>query len=185
VKKAFPIALIVVGMVLIGAGIYTVYRGYDARNQVETELMAQNITTPEDASIPNARVRDAETAQAMADIIAVHADEATEGRTYAELGRFLAVDGGDTNDEAEAVLGADGRPVPNPLRATAFQASALQTSLYTSILAFNVADLVAGLGAVVIVLGVATSGVGIALAGLVIPGLARRFHLEPVAASHG
>jgi hypothetical protein len=182
-KKAFPIALIVVGLVLIGSGIYTRYRGYDASNRVQAEVVAQNITTPEDASIPNARVRDAETAESMANIIAHHADEATGGRTYAELGRFLSVDGSDTNDEAQAMIGADGRPVANPLRATAFQASALQTSLYTSILAFNVAELVAGLGAVVIVLGLAVGGVGIALAGLAIPGLARRLHVEPVAAS--
>jgi hypothetical protein len=74
-------------------------------------------------------VCDAATAQAMADIVAVHAEEATDGRTYAELSRYLAVDGGDTNDEAEAVVGAN------------------------------------------------------ALAGLVIPELARRLHVDPVATS--
>jgi hypothetical protein len=180
VKKAFPIMLMALGLVFVAAGVYTVGRGFDAKEQVRDELIAQNITTPEDASIPNARVDDAATAQSMAQIIATHASEATDGRTYAELGRFLAVDGGDTSDEAEAVVGADGRPVANPARNTAFQASALQTSLYTSVMALNVADLVTGLGVMILVLGVAVGGVGVALAGLVHPALARRVKVEPV-----
>ena len=85
---------------------------------------------------------------------------------------------------AEAVLGNDGRPVANPLRNVAFQASSLRTSLYTSVMAFNVADLVVGLGLMMAVLGVAVGGVGLALGGLAIPSLARRVHVEPVAATH-
>lgn len=180
-KKAFPIALMIFGLVFIGAGTYTITRGFDAKDQVREELLAQNITTPEDASIPNARVRNASTADSMADIIDVHAREATDGRTYAEMGRFLAQDGGDTNDEALAVKGADGKPVANPLRNVAFQASALRTSLYTSVMAFNVADLVVGLGLMMLVLGLAVGGVGVALGGLAIPALARRVHVDPVA----
>ena len=132
-KKAFPIALMVLGLVFLGAGMYTVSRGFDAKDQVKQELLAQNITTPEDATIPNARVKSAATAQSMADIIDKHARESTKGKTYAEMGRFLAKDGGDTSNEAEAMIGADGKPVANPLRNVAFQASALRTCLlYTS-----------------------------------------------------
>jgi hypothetical protein len=75
-----------------------------------------------------------------------------------------------------------GKPVANPLRNTAFQASALRTSLYTSVMAFNVADLVVGLGFMILVLGLAVGGVGFALAGLAFPSLARKVHVEPVAA---
>ena len=181
-KRAFPIALVIVGLVFLGAGIYTTVRGFDAKAQIRAELLAQNITTTEDASIPNARVDDAETADAMADIIGVHALEATGGRTYAELGRFLAADGGDTSDEAAALKDSEGNPVPNPLRNVAFQASALQTSLHTSHMAFNVADLVSGIGVLIVVLGLVVGGVGVALGGLAIPALARRLHVEPVAA---
>jgi hypothetical protein len=181
-KKAFPIALMVLGLVFLGAGAYTVNRGFDARDQVRTELVAQRITTPEDASIPNARVDSAGTASSMAAIIGHHADEATGGKTYSELGRFLAKTGGDTNDEAAAVKGADGKPVANPVRNTAFQASALRTSLYTSVMAFNVAQLVVGLGAMMLALGVAVGGVGVALAGLAIPQFARKVHVYPAAA---
>jgi hypothetical protein len=172
------------GVIFIGAGVYTVSRGYDARNDVREELLAQNITTTEDASIPNARVRDATTAKAMADIIDVHALESTDGLTYSELGRFMAANGdpAGTSNEDEALMGEDGKPVANPLRNVAFQASALRTSLYTSVMAFNVADLVVGLGLMIVVLGVAVGGIGVALGGLAIPALARRVHVDPVAA---
>ena len=181
-KKAFPIALMVLGLVFVGAGIYTANRGFDARDQVRDELIAQRITTPEDASIPNARVDSPATAKSMADIIGKHADESTGGKTYAEMGRFLAKGGGDTSDEAKAMVGADGKPVANPLRNVAFQASALRTSLYTSVMAFNVADLVVGLAAMMAALGIAVGGVGVALAGLAIPRFAKKVHVYPAAA---
>ena len=181
-KKAFPVALMLIGVVFLAAGVYTVVRGLDAKGQVRDELEAQKIVTPEDASIPNAPVVDAATADAMADIIGVHAAEATGGRTYAEMGRFLTPEGGDTSDEALALKDEEGNPVANPLRNVAFQASALRTSLYTSVLAFNVSDLVIGLGIAFAALGVVIGGVGVALGGLAIPSLGRRLHVEPVAA---
>src|SRR3990170_1145956 len=181
-KKIFPILLVVVGLAFLAGGIYATARGLDAKEQVRSELLAQNITTTEDAAIPNARVDDAATADAMADIIGVHALEATGGRTYAEMGRFLTPDGGDTSDEEAALKDENGNPVANPLRNVAFQASALQTSLHTSHMAFNVADLVIGLGVLIAALGLAVGGIGVALGGLAIPALARRVHVEPIAA---
>jgi len=183
-KKLFPILLIALGVVFVAGGVYTVYRGFDARDQVRDELIAQNITTPEDASIPNARVDDVSTARSMANIIDVHARESADGLTYAEMGRFMAANGdvAGTSNEDEALLGEDGRPVPNALRNTAFQASALRTSLYTSVMAFEVSNLVMGLGVLILALGIAVGGVGVALGGLVIPSLARKVHVDPVAA---
>jgi hypothetical protein len=182
-KKAFPIALVVLGLVFMGAGIYTTMRGFQAKGEVRDALVAQNITTPEDASIPNVLVQDAATAHSMAEIIGHHAEEATGGATYAEMGRFLTPDGGDTSDEALALKDDAGNPVANPMRNVAFQASALQTSLHTSHMAFNVADLVIGLGALIVVLGVAVGGIGVALAGLVMPSVSRRLRVETVAAT--
>jgi hypothetical protein len=183
-KKLFPIALIVLGVVFLGAGIYTVGRGFDARDQVRSELRAQNITTPEDASIPNARVDSVSTAKSMADIIGVHAAKSTDGLTYSEMGRFMTPDGdpAGTDVETEAVKDAKGKAVANPLRNVAFQASSLRTSLYSSVMAFEVANLVLGLGAMLLVLGLAVGGVGVALAGMAIPTWSRKLHVEPVAA---
>lgn len=182
-KKAFPIGLMIIGLVFLAGGAYTVTRGFDARAQVRDELVAQNITTPDDASIPGVLVRDAATAESMAEIIDRHALESTGGRTYAEMGRFLTPDGADTSDEAEALLDDDGNPVANPLRNMAFQASTLRTSLYTSVMAFNVADLVIGLGLMIAVLGVAIGGLGVALGALAIPVLGRTLHVDPIVAA--
>jgi hypothetical protein len=185
-KKAFPIVLMLMGLVFLGAGIYTVDRGFNAKREVKQELVAQNITTPADASIPNVAVTDARTAESMARIINHHSLEASGGKTYSELGRYLAADGkSDTNDAKAALTGADGKPVANPIRNTAFQASSLQTSLWSSVMAFQVADLVVGLGFMIVVLGLAVGGVGVALGGLAIPKLADKVHVEAVAAPHG
>ncbi len=185
-KKAFPIVLMLMGLVFLGAGVYTVDRGFDAKREVKQELVAQNITTPADASIPNAAVTDARTAESMARIINHHSLEASGGKTYSELGRYLAAEGkSDTNDAKAALTGADGKPVANPIRNTAFQASSLQTSLWSSVMAFQVADLVVGLGFMIVVLGLAVGGVGVALGGLAIPKLADKVHVEAVAAPHG
>lgn len=184
-KKLFPILLIVLGVVFLGAGVYTVSRGFDARDQVRGELVAQNITTPEDASIPNVRVDSVSTARSMADIIDTHARDGAGGLSYSEMGRFMAANGdvAGTSDEGAALIGDDGKPVANALRNTAFQASALRTSLYTSVMAFEVSNLVAGLGLMILVLGFAVGGLGVALGGLVIPSLARKVHVDPVAAT--
>lgn len=184
-RKVIPILLVIVGLGFLAGGVYATVRGFDAKDQVRQELLAQDITTPEDAAIPNARVDDAATANAMAEIIGVHALEATGGETYAEMGRFLAADGGATSDEALALKDEAGNPVPNPLRNVAFQATALQTSLHTSHMAFNVADLVIGLGVFVAVVGLVVVGIGLTLGAMVNPGLARKFQLAPVTAQIG
>lgn len=184
-KKLFPILLIVLGFVFLGAGTYTVYRGFDAKAQVRDELIAQDITTTPDASMPNVRVDSVATARSMADIIDHHSRDGAGGLTYSEMGRFMAANGdvAGTSDEAAALMGSDGKPVANALRNTAFQASALRTSLYTSVMAFEISNLVVGLGLMILVLGFAVGGLGIALGGLVIPSLARKVHVDPVAAT--
>ena len=168
-KKLFPIILVIVGLGFLAGGAYATMRGLDAKAEVRETLLAQNITTPSDAAIPDVRVENAATADAMADVIGVHALEATDGRTYAEMGRFLTPDGGDTSDEAAALKDEAGNPVANPLRNVAFQASTLQTSLHTSHMAFNVADLVIGLGLMITVLGFVIGGVGVFLGVLAVP----------------
>jgi hypothetical protein len=183
-KKLFPIVLMIFGLVFVGASAYTVHRGFDAKDQVRAELTAQDITTPSDASLPNRKVTNVATAQSMADIIDHHALDASGGLTYSQMGRFASKtgDAAGTDDATAALLGADGKPVSNPIRNVAFQASALRTSLYASIMAFNIADLVVGLGLMMLVLGASVGGVGVALGGLAIPSLARRVHVEPIAA---
>jgi hypothetical protein len=121
--------LFAAGFGFIGAGAYTFFRGLDARDQVKAEFVSQRITTPEDASIPNAMVKDAATAQSQADVIRKHYLEATGGKTYSELERT------------------------DPARATALNGSLLRGSLLTGVLAWNVATLVIGIGAFMAAIG--------------------------------
>jgi len=172
-RRAFAIALVIIGVGFVVGGAYTIVQGVSARGEVRDQLVAQRITTPEDASIPNEPVDDAATAHAMANVIGVHAAEATGGETYSEMGRYLAADGGATSDEAAALLDDGGNPVPNPLRNVAFQAATLQSSLHTSHLAFKVADLVIGLGLMIVVLGFVIGGLGVFFGALSLRAFAR------------
>jgi len=126
----FWLAPVIFGLVFIAGGIYMMQQGRDAHDEVEDALIAENIVTPEDASIPNVRVDDADSAKAQADIIETHYLELTEGKTYSELDR------------------------EDPNRETAFRAASLRTSLNMAVMGFKVADLVVGLGAFMIVMGV-------------------------------
>jgi hypothetical protein len=171
-KKAFPIALMVLGLIFVGAGFYTMNRGVNAKDQVKSELIAQDIRIGQrfdasgkvvDAAVPakwaGKQVNSAASAKAQADIINHHALKATGGKSYAELAQ---------ND---------------PTRTTAFNAAMLRTSLYTSVMAFNVGDLVIGLGLMILVLGVAVGGLGVALGALAIPSLAKKVHVDPLVAT--
>src|SRR5688572_9811582 len=95
---ALGIAFALAGVVAAGAGLYI-------RNFVGQQLAAQQITTPEDASIPNAPVTGIATALSMSNIIQHHAAESGNGLTYSQMGRF-AVESGDpagTNNADEAL----------------------------------------------------------------------------------
>lgn len=180
-RRLFPLTLMVIGVAFVAAGGYTAVRGFDAKDQVRRELAAQAIKTPADASIPNAPVDGVATARSMAEIVDHHARQATGGLAFAEMGRYMNAEGTalGTNDEGAAVKGANGRPLPNPIRNVAFEASSVRTGLYTSVMAFEVGNLVIGLGAMVAVVGVALGGLGIALGALVVPALSRRTQAEP------
>ncbi|HVF13456.1 MAG TPA: hypothetical protein VM942_02595 [Acidimicrobiales bacterium] len=175
-RKLFPLTLMMIGVVFVAAGGYTAFRGLDAKQQVRGELLAQRIETTEDASIPSTRVDDVGTARSMADAIDHHLREVTGGLTYAEMGRYMTDDGAPigTDDPAAAVKGANGRPLNNPLRAVAFEATTLRSSLYTSVMAFEMGNLVLGLGLVIVVVGFAVGGIGMVLRALLVPTLARR-----------
>lgn len=121
------------------AGPYMVYRGIDARHEVSAQLKAEHIVTPEDASRPNVAVVDGPTAMVQADIIQKHAMESTKGKSYAQLDRT------------------------DPARQTALTAASLRSALMSSALAWEVANLVIGLGVLVFGLGVILLAVGLVI----------------------
>lgn len=123
--KWISIVVMVVGALMVIAGAVTY-------GQVSSTLSAENITVSEDAScLAGQSVSGPFAAYCEADIINVHALEATGGKTYAELDR------------------------EDPLRQVASSASFLRASLFTSVVAFGVAAMAIGVGIVFILIGVA------------------------------
>lgn len=156
-RRLLFVGLALMSVGLIAGGAYALNQSITGRSEARTKLAAEKIVTTADAAIPNTPVTDHQTAHAMADVINKHALEASGGLTYSELGRFMSEanpdDPAGTSDEAEALKDASGRPVPNPIRTVAFQASALRSALLSSALAFHLAELGMGVGAFLVATG--------------------------------
>ena len=102
---------------------------------VQEQLADEKIVVSDDAdNFAGEKVDGPFTAYAQAEVIQKHALEAGGGKTYAEL---------DQDD---------------PARDTVMNASFLRASLFTSVVAFGVATLVAGLGVLFILLGLGFLG---------------------------
>ncbi|MCA9896852.1 MAG: hypothetical protein H6654_07260 [Ardenticatenaceae bacterium] len=180
----FPKLVIVVGVILALSGLITVGSGIYINSFISDQLANQNITTPDDASIPNVQVNSIPTALSMADIIQHHAAGFAGGLTYAEMGRF-AVESGDpagTSNPDEALKDASGNPVANAARNTQLTAAGLVTSLSLSAMALGVSYGAILLGVAFTLLGIVVGGIGYALFGLINPEVAEKYGLRPVAA---
>lgn len=129
-RKTAFVASIVLGAILIVGGIGT-------WTVVSTTLARQNITVADDAScLAGDDVNGPFSAYCQARIIDEHALESTGGLTYAELER------------------------DDPLRQVAQNAAFLQSSLFTSVVAFGVAAMAALMGVVFILIGLGMRDVG-------------------------
>ena len=166
--KLFPKTVMVIGVIFVVAGLVAAGGGFYVNSFVVDQLTAQNITTPGDASIPNAPVTDMATALSMADIIQHHAASSSGGLTYAEMGRFAAADGNPagTSNRDEALLDEAGNPVANQARNTQLTAASLVTSLSLSAMAIGISYGVIGIGIGFAVLGIVIAGFGYALLGI-------------------
>ncbi len=127
---------VVFGFILVGSGVFMIYEGRSAHDDVRDTLADEKIISSEDADIPLAEVDSASEAKAQADAIREHALEASGGKTYAEMDR------------------------DDPARATYLNSVTLRTALMESYLAFKTADLVMGMGAIVILLGLSHVAMG-------------------------
>jgi hypothetical protein len=168
-RRILEIGGVIAGVVLIAFGIAAIAMGVNARSEVRDAIAEQNITaTPDAGEITNGKLEPGQAiktgaqAKAFADVMEFHALESTEGKRYAEMGRFLTASGEETNDEAQAATTADGRPLDNPARTVWIDETALSTALNTSYMAsqlalfgivVGVALLLAGVGFIILALG--------------------------------
>ncbi len=119
------------GTLVIVAGIIFALAGAGTWAAVQYNLSQEKITVSDDAAFfAGAPVDGPLTAFMQAEVINTHYLESTEGKTYAELDR------------------------EDPLRQVAMNASFLRASLFTSVVAFGVALMAMGLGAVLTLAGV-------------------------------
>jgi hypothetical protein len=176
-KKWFAYGGIAASVILVAFGAGAIAIGVNGFNEVRDEIAAQKITaTPDAAELtggdlqPGQAIKTGADAKAFADVMEHHALESTEGKRYAEMGRFLTPSGEETSDEAAAAKTPDGRPVENGLRNLWVTETALTTALNTAFFAervavfsivMGVALLLTGIGFLVLTLGGALGYVGI------------------------
>ena len=195
----FELGGLVAAAVLIAFGVAAIIMGFNGRSTVVDSLKqekivgspdmtpaaikaeAQKAGLPSDLSFPtmsvaNQKIDTGAKAHAFAGYMRIHALEATGGKTFAEMGRFLAkpntpasaTDGlGGTNDPKHAVVDPKSKqPIDNPRRSVWVTETALATALNASYMA----DRIALFGVVV---GIALLLTGIGFAALAIGGALR------------
>jgi len=135
-RKAFAYGGIAASVILVAFGIGAIVIGVNGYNTVRDEISAQNITATDDAAEltggalqPGQAITTGAEARSFADVMEHHVLKATNGKRYAEMGRFLTASGTDTNDEALAAKGPTGQPVENGLRNMWVTETALTTAL--------------------------------------------------------
>ena len=122
----------IISIIMIVAGGFMIVVGGVTYYLVHRELADEKIVVSDDATnFAGEPVEGPFTAYAEATVIKAHTAEISGGKTYAEMDR------------------------EDPNRATVMDASFLRASLFTSVVAFGVAALVAGLGLLFILIGVA------------------------------
>jgi hypothetical protein len=146
---------IAASIILIAFGIGALVMGFVGRSEVRDTLRQEKIVGTPDSKIPGQLVDTGSEAKAFAEVMRRHTLEATGGKTYAEMPRFIGKDGRPTNDEkAAAIDPKTNEPVANAARNIWVTETALSTALNTAYFAESV-------GTFAIVMGVALLLTGI------------------------
>ena len=164
-RKIFEIGGYVAAAVLVAFGIAAIVMGVNGRNEVRSDIKREFIVGSPDmnktailaeakqAKLPAAIIADLPTcnvadkaivtgaqAKCFASYMRIHSFEATGGKTYAQMGRFLTKDGKDTNDPKLAAIDPKTKqPVENGARNLWVTETALTNALNTSFFAEQVA----------------------------------------------
>lgn len=201
-KKALELGGVAASVVLIVFGAAAIVMGIDGTNTVGDNLSQEQIVgtpdmTPEatadavdeagltdaidvpDCSVAGEPIDSGDRARCFAQYLHIHAQEATGGFVYSQMGRFEAksntpkselAEGGGTDNEMFAVIDTEsGYPADNSARDIWVTATALSTALNTSYMA----DRLSVFG---IVIGIALLLTGIGFAVLVATGAIRDPH---------
>ncbi len=146
---------IVAGVILVAFGVAAIVIGMVGRADVQSRLAQENIVGTPDSSIAGQTVDTGAEAKVFANTMRVHALEATDGQTYAEMGRYLDEKGNPTDDEALAATDPKtGVPVENGARNIWVNETALSTALSMSFFAESVATFAIAMGVALLLTGI-------------------------------
>jgi len=187
-RKVFEIGGVVAAAVLIAFGIVAIFMGFNGRSTVTDSLKQEKIVGSPDMtpaaikaeakkaglpsnisfptmSVAGKKIDSGARAHSFAGYMRIHALEATQGLTYAEMGRFMAKPGtpkqftdgnGGTSDEKYALVDpATKQPVDNGRRNVWVTETALSTALNASYMADRIS-----LFGVVVGIALLLSGIG-------------------------
>jgi hypothetical protein len=132
------------GGLAVAAGSLLAVAGSGAWFAVTKQLRQEQITVPPNApALAGRRVQDPATAYVEAEVIRRNAERGAGGRTFADISAALA----------KVEKGGDEERELRKQSAALSTAASLRTSLLTSVLAYGVSALVAGLGAFLVLFG--------------------------------
>jgi hypothetical protein len=177
--KFFKYAGIAASILLIAFGIGALVSGVNGRSTVHDSLALEQITgTPDmtpagiaaavkgtkvaSVSLPTCSVAgkaidNGSNAKCFASYMRIHALEATDGRTYSQMGQYLTAQGKETSDKTLAAKDPKtGQPTPNAARNVWVTETALSTALNTSYFAASVA-----LFAIIMGIALMLTGIGL------------------------
>jgi hypothetical protein len=180
-KRLFEIGGYVAAAILVAFGLASVVMGVQGRSEVRTDIKREFIVGTPDmnksaiaaeakqaklpaavlATLPTCNVAgkpidNGARAKCFASYMRIHTFEATGGKTYAQMGRFLTKDGKDTSDPKLAATDPKtGQPVENGARNIWVTETALTNALNTSFFAEQVAlfSIVIGIALLLVGLG--------------------------------
>ena len=149
-KRLYEYGGIAASILLIAFGIGSVVTGLNGRDQVRGNLAREQIVgTPDMAGVANQKIDTGTKAHQFANGMRKHTLEATSGKTYAQMPRYMGKNGQPTNDQAAAAVDPkSGKPVDNPARNIWVTETALTTAL-------NTADFAEQVSTFAIVMGIA------------------------------
>ena len=154
-NKYFRYGGIAASVILIAFGVGSIVVGLSGRDRVRDDLAREQIVGTPDSTIPGQLVDTGSEAEAFAKVMRKHTLEATGGKTYAQMGRYVDANGKATNDQKAAAKDPkSGEPVANPARNIWVTETALTTALNTAYFAESVSTFVVAIGGALLLVGI-------------------------------
>ena len=154
-RKILEYAGIVASVVLVAFGVASIVTGFNGRERVSDDLAREHIVGTPDSEIPGQLVDSGKEAEDFAAVIRKHTLEATDGRTYAQMGRFIDKNGKETDDEKLAAKDPKtGQPQENEARNIWVTSTGFTTAMNTAYFAERVSTFAIVMGFALLLTGI-------------------------------